>query len=182
MSSDVDTQVSRFVVAEGSTLCVDGKSSLHPLHGELSSGALTGWLRMSGAGGPDGPAPVAAHLEFPITAVSFGNAMYDRELPQRVEADRHPLVTVDLADAAAAGDGHWAFRMRLCVHGVEQTIDQQVHVRADDDSVLVSGQHRLDITRFGLEPPRKLGLRVHPEFDMALEVVGRLEQTPEVGE
>lgn len=70
---------------------ISGTSSLHPIHGQSRPGTLAGWPRITA----DGTDPLAVteakgHLELPLTGLTFCSAMYDRELPKRMDARRHP--------------------------------------------------------------------------------------------
>jgi polyisoprenoid-binding protein YceI len=107
------------VIDAESRVEINGKSSLHPIHGQLRPGSLSGSLVIAGDGADltAGAAP-EGYLELPITALSFGNAMYDKELPKRVEASRYPTVTLRLDGAEPDGEGTWRASLSLTVHGV----------------------------------------------------------------
>jgi polyisoprenoid-binding protein YceI len=169
--------VAEYKVAAGRTSVeINGKSSLHPLHGVLRPGVMTGTFRATEAGGQLDPAqPPSAHVELPIVAFSFGNAMYDRELPKRVDADRFPTVTVDLEGFEPAEGDQWKATITLTVHGVAKTFEELVTVsRPDDRSISLSGSHVFDVREFGIQPPKMLGMKVHPDFTVKVEVVGEL--------
>jgi hypothetical protein len=155
---------------------ITGKSSLHPIHGRLRPGHLSGSLTVDS--GPDaaepGPAP-KGYLELPVTALSFGSAMYDRELPRRVDAARYPTVTLRLDGAEPEGPGAWRLRLSLTVHGVTQSFQETAQVsRGDDGKLTLRGSHRFDVRDFGIEPPRVLGMKVHPEFEVTVTAAGEL--------
>lgn len=163
------------IIDDKSSVEINGKSSLHPIHGRLKPGTLTGTVQMTVNGGIiDVDAPSSAHIEFPLTAISFGNAMYDRELPKRLETNRYPAVTLDLEKVEAAGPGDYRVSLQLALHGKCVTFDEQVHTTvSDDDTVVVSGEHHFDIRQFGIEPPKMLGMKVHPEFAVTLSLTAR---------
>jgi polyisoprenoid-binding protein YceI len=162
------------VVDAESRVEISGKSSLHPIHGQLRPGSLTGSLTL--ADDSDEPAPAAApegHLELPITALSFGNAMYDRELPKRVEAGRYPTVTLRLDEAKPDGEGTWRVTLSLTVHGVTKSFQEAVRVsRGADGKLTVSGSHRFDVRDFDIQPPKMFGMKVHPDFEVTVHAVG----------
>lgn len=155
---------------------INGKSSLHPIHGQLKRGHLSGALTVDGDGStlelgssPDG------YLELPITALSFGSALYDRELPKRVEASRYPTVTLRLDGAKPEGPDAWRLSLSLTVHGVVQSFQETVRVtRTDDGKLTVRGSHHFDVRDFGIEPPKALGMKVHPDFEVTVQAVGEL--------
>jgi len=162
------------VDAERSSLAIDGKSSLHPIHGKLRPGALSGTIEATVTDGAVDPgAPTSATLRFPVEALSFGNAMYDRELPKRMETRRYPDVVLGLDKAQAVEPGVHQVTLSLEVHGSTVSFDETVRTAVDDDgdTLTVSGEHRFDVRQFGVEPPKLLGMKVHPEFTVHLDVV-----------
>lgn len=168
--------VSYQLQADATTLTVAGKSSLHALHGTLRPGHLTGTLhgQHSADGSLDPARPLTAHLQFPISQLTFGNALYDRELPARVDAAAHPMVTIDLEHATETTPGEWTVTLTVHMHGTDVSSEGNVTVtQPDDHCVALDGTHRLDITQFGITPPSKLGMKVHPQFDVAIHAVGR---------
>jgi hypothetical protein len=169
------------VIDAESRIEISRKSSLHPVTGQFRPGHLSGSLAIGGDGG-DAPAPGAApqgHLELPITALSFGSALYGRELPKRVEASRYPDSDTaprqrrtrrrpDLADLAQPD------RARR-----HQTLPRD----GDRDpgpgrSITVSGRHHFDVREFGIQPPGMLGMKVHPDFEVTVHAVGELAIYP----
>lgn len=172
-----DDYVSYQLQADSTTLTVTGKSSLHALHGTLRPGYLTGTLhgQHSADGNLDTRIPLTAQLKFPISQLTFGNALYDRELPARVDAAAHPMVTIDLDHATETTPGHWTVTLTVHMHGTDASFEENITVtRLDDQSVALDGTHRLDITQFGITPPSKLGMKVHPRFDVTIHAVGQV--------
>ncbi len=162
------------VDAERSSLAIDGKSSLHPIHGKLRPGALSGTIEATVTDGAvDVSAPVSASLRFEVAALSFGNAMYDRELPKRMETGRYPEVVLDLDKVQAVEPGAHQVTLTLALHGATVSFDETVHTSVTDDgaTLTVSGEHRFDVRQFGVEPPKMLGMKVHPDFTVRLAVV-----------
>lgn len=164
------------VIDSESEIRIDGKSSLHPIHGQLRPGHLSGSLTIEGDGADLGPGSAwEGRLELPITAFSFGNAMYDRELPKRVEAGRYPAVTLNLEGVEPDGDGRWRLSLSLTVHGRTKSFQQTVEVsQIAAGKLAVSGSHHFDVRDFGIEPPKMLGMKVHPEFEVTVRAVGEL--------
>lgn len=159
-----------------SRIKISGKSSLHPIHGRGRPGAMSGWLRVGGDGGAPGPgAVVDGHVELPVTAIDFGSALYDRELPKRLDARRHPTVSLDLVRAEAADGSTWRLWLSLVLHGTTLPFEECALVAWPTAGELaMSGSHHFDVRDFGLQPPKMLGMRVHPEFEVSIHVVGHL--------
>ncbi len=175
---DADLRTRTFLLdAAASTVEVEGRSSLHPLRATCAPGSLTGWLRAawSEEGVVPGDDP-GAHLQFPITALSFGNSLYDKELPKAVHAERHPDVRLDLLEASSDAPETWTLRLRIDLHGTQRTVEETAEVTAlPDGGVRLRGRHRLDVTDYGLHPPSRLGMRVHSDFRIGLDLTGRPE-------
>ncbi len=173
--------MSRWTVdAEASRIRLEGKSSLHAIHGSVRSGSLRGELEAELDGKQvDLGKPLGGELRFPITALSFGNAMYDRELPKRLDVTRHPDVVVALDRAegvedGSVGDGSLALQLRLSVQGTTVTFPERIEVAvADEDTIEVRGSHRFDVRELNIEPPKMLGMKVHPDFTVRVELIAK---------
>lgn len=162
---------------EASELSINGKSSLHPIHGQLRPGGLRGKVDLEVEGGRLVLDPLpAAELEIVVEKLGFGNAMYDRELPKRLEMSRYPTARLRLVSASELGDGTVRLGLALDAHGRTLTFDEATELAvAEDASVSVRGSHRFDVRSLGIEPPRMLGLKVHPDFEVVLAVTLRPE-------
>lgn len=161
------------VIDAESRIEINGKSSLHPIHGELRPGGLSGSLTIEGGTDPVPGAVPEGYLELPITGLSFGNAMYDKELPKRLEASRYPTVTLRLDEANPDGDGTWRASLSLTVHGITRSFQEAVTVSlAADGKLMLTGSHRFDVREFGIQPPKILGMKVHPDFEVTVRAVG----------
>jgi polyisoprenoid-binding protein YceI len=159
---------------ERTTVTIDGKSSLHAIHGTVRPGSVTGTVEATLADGlVDTGAPVSGTIAFPMEALSFGNAMYDRELPKRMETTRYPEVSLALDKVQPVEPGTHQVTLTLGLHGTSVAFDETVRTEVTDDgtTLTVSGQHRFDVRQFGVEPPRMLGMKVHPEFTVSVKVV-----------
>jgi len=74
-----------YVVDEAnSSLSINGKSSLHPIHGRLRPGGLRGKIDLAVEGGRLVLDPLpTAELEIVVEQLGFGNAMYEEKDIQR---------------------------------------------------------------------------------------------------
>lgn len=161
------------IVGERCSVEISGRSSLHDIHGKARPGAVSGKLTAAfEEGALDASTSPSGTVEVAVAQLGFGNAMYDRELPKRMDTARYPTATVTLAKMEADGAGAYQARLALTLHGVTKEFDETVHVKVDgEDTLTVSGEHRFDIRDFDIEPPKKLGLRVHPEFTVRMTLV-----------
>lgn len=166
------------IAGDQSSLEIHGRSSLHPIHGKLRAGSMTGTVQATITDGSvDLADPVTGHVEFAMTDLSFGNAMYDRELPKRLDTGRYPTVTLDLVKIRAAQPDTYQVALQLALHGAVVAFDEAVQTAVDDEGqrLTARGKHRFDIQDFGVEPPRMLGMKVHPDFTAHLTIVARCD-------
>lgn len=161
------------IVPERSTVWIDARSSLHPIHSETSglSGFFVG--EVSPGGRIDTALAASAVVELPVAALSSGNPLYDREMRRRVDARRFPLIRGELREIKETErQGTYLVRGDVTFRGVTRAYEDEVVVRRLDHGALeFSGAHTFDIRDFGMEPPRILMLRVHPEVDVRVRIV-----------
>jgi YceI-like protein len=177
--------VSRFRIdPERSQVWIDARSSLHPIRSETSG--LAGWLEaeIGRDGRLDPSVDPRAHLDLEIDLLSTGNAFYDREMRRRVDARRFPHIAGELTAMKESGHGEYRVSGDVTFRGrtLPYTDDMTLAVSDEGPWMLrLEGTHQFDIRDFGVEPPRVLGLRVHPEVTVRVVVVAR-EVEPASGE
>ncbi|MGO9196142.1 MAG: YceI family protein [Acidimicrobiales bacterium] len=168
--------MARFEISpDRSRVVIKARSSVHPIHSE--SRGLQGFLdldvlddgRLDLSGEPKG------HLELATGRLESGNPLYDREMRRRVDATRFPLITGDL-QAITEGDsaGLYLVRGELSFHGVTRTYTEEMSVSVPEPSVVeMTGSHVFDVRDFGVEPPRIMMIRVHPDVSVGVEISAR---------
>jgi hypothetical protein len=151
-----------------SRLAIEARSSLHPIHVETRE--ITGHLDAHMVDGEVVPHP-GARMEVRVADLRSGNPLVDREARRRLDPRRHPTLVGELTSArrTARGvlgcEGEVTFQGRTCqVRG-----DLHVSLLGGGDLRLV-GEQRVDVRRWGIEPPRLLALRVHPEVTVRLDL------------
>ncbi len=167
-----------------SSVKVSGKSSLHPMHGSARSACLSGVIEATvAAGAVDLSCPTKGRVEFPVEQLSFGNSLYDRELPKRLDARRYPLIVIELTAAADAGESRMRLDLDLTFHGVTRHFREDVSVSVrggegggEGDTLVISGRHSFDVRDFDVQPPKMLGLSVKPDFDVEVELVAKAQE------
>jgi polyisoprenoid-binding protein YceI len=158
------------IIPERSRLSAEARSSLHPIRAETDR--LTGAFEAEiGPVGADLRVPPSGQLRLEAAALRTGNVLYDREIARRVEIARYPEMRGEIRGVERLPDGRYRIRGDLSFHGVTCGIAGDVALRMlDDRTVELEGETILDMRDFGLEPPRLLMLRVHPD----VRVRGRL--------
>src|SRR3954447_11424130 len=69
---------------ERSRVVIDARSSVHPIHTEVTG--LTGWISL-------GPEASGGSVELPVERLRSGNPLEDAELRRRIDARRFPTIT-----------------------------------------------------------------------------------------
>jgi polyisoprenoid-binding protein YceI len=154
-----------------STVWIEARSSLHPIHGEATG--LGGYLEVEMADGRlDLSAPAEMHVELPVEQLRSGNPVQDRELLRRIDADRFRKITGDARKVQEAdGEGRYRVSGDVSFHGATRTMDGEVHLTAPDDrTVVVEGEQTFDIRDFNVKPPKILMFRVEPEVKVRIQV------------
>jgi len=160
------------IVPERSRVWINASSSLHPIHSETDG--LEGWLDLELRDGRlDLAAAPSAHLEFPVSKLRSGNPLEERELKRRIDARRFPTIEGDLTTMEDLGsDGRCRVQGDVTFKGVTRPHDDDMTLAVlDDRTVQLEGRSWFDVREFGMEPPRILMLRVHPDVEVRVQIV-----------
>jgi polyisoprenoid-binding protein YceI len=160
------------VVPARSSVRIEARSSLHPIHGEGRD--LSGTIEASVVDGQvDLSTPPKGRVELPLRTLASGNALYDRELQRRIDTKTYPTAVVELVrTSGAANDQRMHLGLELTFHGVTRPFEEDVTVSLPEDGTLVvEGEHTFDVRDYGIQPPRILTLRVYPEVTVRARIV-----------
>jgi polyisoprenoid-binding protein YceI len=169
--------VVRFTIdPDRSKVWIRATSSLHPINAETAG--LEGWFEadvLNGRGGRriDLTVTPRARLGLPVAKLSSGNPLYDREMRRRVDARRFPTITGELtAMKEISNGGRYLVGGDLTFRGVTQSYEDEMTLSMPDPHLLhLEGERVFDVRDFGMEPPRVLTLRVHPEVRVTVAIV-----------
>jgi polyisoprenoid-binding protein YceI len=154
---------------------IDARSTLHPIHSE--STGLTGFFEgdVDVEGLLDLSVPPRASLEMRIALLSSGNPLYDREMKRRVDAKRFPAITAELTDMKPAGAaGRYTTEGDVTFRGVTQRVTDELVVSVPDAGTIVfQGEHDFNLPDFGMEPPKIMMLKVHPDVKIRVHIVAK---------
>ena len=169
---------SRFqVVPERSAVLIEARSTVGPI--TFGATGVVGTIEAHVRDGVVEPHPgPAAHLEIDVASLRSGNGLYDAELLRRIDARRHPLVTLDLHDCAAVGGAdHYRLSGEATFHGVTRPLEGTVAVASDGrDTLVVTGEQVFDIRDFDIASPTVLMLRIYPDVLVQLHVEATLAE------
>ena len=154
-----------------SKVWIEAKSSLHPIHGEADG--LEGSLEADIADGEATLGPDAQiRIELPVEKLKSGKSLEDAEMMKRIDARRFPNVKGEVREIKEQGNGRYRIRGDLTFHGVTRPVEDEVTVRVDGEkSVVIEGEHTFDIRDYGVQPPKILMLKVHPDVKVRIRVV-----------
>ncbi len=165
MRYDIDPKRSR--------VWIEARSSLHPVHSE--SDGLEGFVEatVDRAGELDLRTAPTARLELAVAGLSSGNPLYDREMRRRIDSRRHPVISGEMRDMRPAGEpGRYIVEGDVTFAGATRPASDVMELSVEQDATMVlQGEHVFDIRAFGIEPPKIMMLRVHPEVTVRVRIV-----------
>jgi polyisoprenoid-binding protein YceI len=166
------------IIPERSYVWIDARSNVHPIHSQTDG--LEGFveLEMAPGGGVDLGHKPGGQLSLPVSRLSSGNRMEDRELQKRIDAQKYPTIegVMEQMEPDSNGTGSYSVRGNITFRGVTRGYQDDMTVGAvDGRTIQLAGKSRFDIRDFGMEPPRVLMLRVQPEVDVRVEIVAVTE-------
>ena len=162
------------IVPDRSTVWIDARSSLHPIHAKVQGVTGSLELEVSGAEALDLSKPATGRLELAVRALSSGNPLYDREMMRRIEASKHPVIVGELSGIEHGGtDQPYSVRGVVTFKGVARDYEDTMTIAAKEDLLILEGAHTFDVRDFGLDPPRIMMLKVYPDVDVRVEIVAK---------
>ena len=159
------------VDAATATVAFGATSSIHPIR---TGGSASGWFTASIDGDSFADArSVSGHLEVPLTGLSSGNLLIDREMRRRLESGAHPTIVARVETAEISASGGMTVTGTIEFIGSEVVVEGELRVVAGPRLV---GTGEFDVRWWGLDPPRLLMLRVDPivTVDIDLPLVADL--------
>lgn len=146
---------------------LDGTSTVEVPGGELALAAL-------------GDAVAKVALDIPVAGLDCDNGTMNDHMRKALQAEKHPVITYrhDGHEVAPSADGTAQIRMRgrLTIAGQERDVAMDAVAVTDPDGTLrILGNYVLDMTEYGVKPPRLvLGtLKVHDDVTVRYDLVLR---------
>lgn len=150
-------------VPEESTIALDASSSVHPIHS--STTGLTGFLDLDQQSG---------ELHVPLGELRSGNPLVDRETRRRLDTKRHPEITAEVRSIENTSGDTYRASGTITAMGESVDADGELAVtREGDDTLRVEGEQTFDVRSWGLQPPKLLMVKVHPDVTVRVSVVAR---------
>ena len=167
------------IVPERSAVMIDASSSVHPIR--TRTDGLEGYVELDidADGHIDVDAGVSGELSLAVERLKSGNPLEDRELRRRIDARRFPRITGRITEVHTSGnDGRHRVRGDVTFRGMTRTHEDDVTFTLTSGGELkIDGRSTFDVRDFGMQPPKILMLRVHPEVTVAIDAVATTEVT-----
>jgi len=163
-------------VAGSSSIETEVRSSVHPIHGRTTE--LTGVVdgEFDGDGRPLLDQPHGGWVEIQVEAIRSGNRITELEMQRRADVGRYPTIRFEVRRAwPVNGTDRYRAAVSVSAHGRTQTFEEDFRLRRDNGRLVLDGQHTFDMRDFGVNPPRILALRVHPQVRVSVRLVAEEE-------
>ena len=141
-----------------STVLIRGSSSVHPL--EIRSVAPEGQMSFDGGA-------ATGSLVIPVKSLRTGQPLQDLELRRQLQARRYSTIEATLRRLGPDGDAEGD----ITFFGSTQPATGTLTVAERDDELTIGGEATFDVRAFGFQPPNVLGVRVHPEVTVRVDLV-----------
>lgn len=156
--------VTRFeVLPSQSTIVIAARSSVGAINWQVA-GPVGHVDCVVADGAVDLSVPPTGLIEVRMDQFRSGNAVYDAELLERVDARRFPVATVELESVrTTASEARLEAGGTVTLHGVTRPVDGSVVVEFTADGHLrLTGEKVIDIRDFDIPVPVILMLRIYP--------------------
>lgn len=163
--------MTRFALTDESFLIIHSTSSVHPIRWTARSlgGSLTASVDSDALNAKE---PIEGVLSVAVADLKSGTTAYDLQLPRAVHAKKFPEIRATLNHLEPIEGETYRASGSLSFHGSELEIEAPIRVQTRDGKIRLSGELGADLRSFGFEPPRVLGLKVHPEVRIEFAAVG----------
>jgi polyisoprenoid-binding protein YceI len=148
---------------------------MHPIHGEAAG--LEGSIEADVADGRiDVSGEPRIRIELPVENLKSGKKLEDAEMLRRIDARRFPRISGETTELKETNGGY-RIRGDLTFHGVTRQVEGEVTISVPDErSLVIEGEQIFDIRDFGVEPPKILMLKVHPDVRVRVQVVAQQDR------
>jgi polyisoprenoid-binding protein YceI len=161
--------VAKFTWTSESVVELSADSSVHPIHGDIRN--LRGEATVDVADGKLVPAGASAWIEADTEELQTGKKLEDIALRKQIEVKKYPTVRYEVRSVDGGPD---TFKVTgaFTFHGVTQEFVEEVKASIDGGKLQVEAEHQFDIRDFGVQPFKILTMRIHPEVNLKVHLVG----------
>lgn len=150
---------------------LSAKSSVHPIHGEIRG--LRGEADVEVADGQIklDPAPTG-YIEGDVDQLQTGKKLEDIALRKQIDAKKFPNVRYEV-QSVDGGPDQFKITGSFTFHGQTQQFTEMATARVEGDAIHVESEHTFDIRDFGVQPFKILSLKIEPDVNLKLHLVGK---------
>jgi hypothetical protein len=140
-----------------SSLEIDASSTVHAIH--IRSRSLEGNISFADGVG-------SGRLVIPVKSLHGDTPLHDLELRRRIPPRRYPTIEATvrkLTIDSAEGD--------IAFFGTTKAASGPLSVSEGDAELVITGETTFDVRDFGFDPPNILGMKVHSEITVRVDLV-----------
>ena len=165
---------STYAIVSESYLEVKAHSTLpNPIRGRATG--VTGTIAASVENGRLllDPMPTM-QVVIPVAKLTSGNEFQDREVRKLISGPQAPNILAELHRVEPRGSDVYLMHGSITVKGSTQEYEADVTIGIDGTRITFDGAQKMDIRKFGIQPPRILTIQIFPDFDVRMHLVAEL--------
>ena len=169
------TQCRTYTVAAESYLEIRAHSTLpNPIRGRATG--VTGTIVANVENGRLLLDPMPSmHVTIPINKLVSGNEFQDREVRKLISTPQTPNIVAELRRAEPGSRPNvYVMQGAITMKGSRQEYEAEVTINVDGRRITFDGAQKMDIRKFGIQPPRILTIQIFPDFDVTMHLVAEL--------
>lgn len=163
----------RFRIAQDeSTVTIVGETSLHPITVNVTP---SGWLEARTVDGAFAEGTeIRGEVEIAVIEFRSGNPLVDRETHRRLRANQYPTIHGEVTDVVGIDGNRASVKGLVTFLGNDVELEGEVVITAGEDNTLtMTGEGKMDVQWWGLEPPTLLILKMEPVVSVSIQLVFR---------
>jgi hypothetical protein len=169
------TQCRNYAVSAESYLEIRAHSTLpNPIRGRATG--VTGTIVANVENGVLVLDPMPSmRVTIPINKLVSGNEFQDREVRKLISTPQSPNIVAELRHAAPGNrPGVYVMQGAITMKGSRQEYEAEVAIGVMGNRITFDGAQKMDIRKFGIQPPRILTIQIYPDFDVTMHLVAEL--------
>jgi len=153
-----------------STVELEARSSVHPVHASVST--LSGEANVTVSGDSLDVSGASGFVEMEVDELKSGKRLEDMALRKVLDAKKFPSIRYELI-SVDGGPGSFKLKGALTFHGTTREFEEEVTARVEGGKLVVEGAHEFNIEDWGVKAPKILSLQVYPDVKIKARLVGQ---------
>ena len=148
--------VEKFSAANGSSLRIEGTSTMHDW--KMEGATINGQLALNDGWNAATPLTATVNVTIPVTSIRSEHSRMDKLMADALKAKSNPNIEYVLTSATLDAGDHSSFKLKtngkLTIAGVTRDVAMDVNgTRRADGQYILDGQAPIRMTDFGIKPP-----------------------------